>query len=89
ITRLHWQEIISMLHTPVKQLFNTEHPDYSKFILNKNYSEQDFLEVVFQNPQLIKGPIGILHNKAVLCDNPTDILRLDFTPGAEKEAYKA
>jgi arsenate reductase (glutaredoxin) len=88
ITRLHWNEIISMLRLPVSQLLNSGHPDYSRFIKNNDYSEQDFLEIVFQNPQLVKGPIGILQNKAVLCDDPADILHLDYTPGAEKKSYK-
>lgn len=87
ITRLHWNEIISMLQLPGSQLLNSSHPDYSKFIKDNDYSEQDFLEIIFQNPQLVKGPIGILQNKAVLCDDPADILHLDYTPGAEKKSY--
>lgn len=87
ITRLHWSEIINMLGIPASKLLNNVHPDYSKFIKNNDYSEQDFLEIIFQNPQLVKGPIGVLHNKAVLCDHPTDILHLDLTPGAEKKSY--
>jgi arsenate reductase (glutaredoxin) len=87
ITPLHWKEIIGMLDETREKILNTEHPDYARFFLNNNFSEQDFLEILFQNPQLVKGPIGILHNKAVICSNQTDILKLDLTPGAEKKSY--
>lgn len=88
ITPLRWKEIISMLGLSPKQLLNTGHPDYDHIISGREFSEQDFLEVLFQNPQLVTGPIGILHHKAVLCDDPKDILKLDLTPNAEKTAYQ-
>lgn len=87
ITPLRWKEIIDMLKLNPSDLLNANHPDYEKLFSGKNYSEEDLLEIIFQNPQLIKGPIGILHNKAILCDDPKDILGLDLTPGAEKGAY--
>jgi arsenate reductase (glutaredoxin) len=88
VTPLRWKEIIGMLGLSPKQLLNTGHPDYERIIAGKEYSEKDFLEVLYQNPQLVIGPIGILQNKAVLCDDPKDILKLDLTPGAEKAAYQ-
>lgn len=88
VTPLRWKEIIGLLGIRPKQLLNTGHPDYERIISGKEYSEEDFLEVLFQNPQLVIGPIGIFQNKAVLCDDPKDILKLDLTPGAEKAAYQ-
>lgn len=88
ITPLRWKEILGLLHMSPAEVIHEGHPDYEKIIAGKDFSESDFLEVLYQNPQLVKGPIGILQNKAVLCDDPNDILRLDLTPGAEKEAYQ-
>ncbi len=88
ITPLHWKEILEMLGPARTNLLNTEHPDYSNIFKGKNFSEQDLLEIIFRNPQIVKGPVGILHNKAIVCDTPSDILHLDLTPGAEKQAYK-
>ena len=88
ITPLRWKEVTELLGVSPKQLLNTGHPDYERIIAGKEFSEQDFLEVLFQNPQLVKGPIGIFNKKAVLCENPQDVLQLDLTPGAEKAAYQ-
>jgi arsenate reductase len=88
ITRFRWEEIINLLQLGPSGLLDTTHPDYALIISGKDFSENDFLEVLCHNPQLVKGPIGILHNKAVLCDDPKDILKLDTTPAAEKKAYQ-
>ncbi len=89
ITPLRWKEILSLLQMSPAEVIAHGHPDYAKAFSNKEFSEGDFLEVLFQHPQLVKGPIGILHNKAVLCEDPKDILQLDLTPSAEKQAYQA
>ena len=88
ITRFRWKEIINMLKLSPAELLDTGHPDYEKLIAGKDFSDNDFLEVLCHNPQLVKGPIGILDTQAVLCDDPKDILKLDATPAAEKEAYQ-
>jgi arsenate reductase len=88
VTPTHWKEILGMLHMAPSELINTGHPDYERTYSGKDYSESDYLEVLFQNPQLVKGPIGILQKKAILCEDPNDILHLDLTPGAEKQAYQ-
>ncbi|MDH4091039.1 MAG: glutaredoxin [Cyclobacteriaceae bacterium] len=85
ITPLHWKEILNLLHVGPSSLINNGHPDYNRLIAGKDFSEDDYLEVLFQNPQLVKGPIGVLHDRAVLCDDPNDILRLDDTPDAEQQ----
>ena len=88
ITPFRWKEVLSMLNMSPLELINMGHPDYEQTFSGKDFSENDFLEMLFQNPHLVKGPIGILHNKAILCHDPNDILRLDLTPGAEKQAYQ-
>lgn len=85
ITPLLWKEILNLLHVGPSSLINNGHPDYNRLIAGKDFSEDDYLEVLFQNPQLVKGPIGVLHDRAVLCDDPNDILRLDDTPDAEQQ----
>ena len=37
------------------------------------------LNVLLNSPELLKGPIAIRKNKAILCDNPMDILKLGIT----------
>lgn len=88
VTPFRWKEIINLLHLPsAKDLINANHADYQKILAGKDFSERDLLEILYQNPQLVKGPIGVLENHAVLCEDSADILQLDATPQAEKEAY--
>jgi arsenate reductase-like glutaredoxin family protein len=88
VTPFRWKEIIGLLNmsNPL-DLLDHRHSDYAKIIAGKDYLEGDLLEILYQNPQLVKGPIGVLENHAVLCEDPNDILRLDQTPLAEKEKY--
>jgi arsenate reductase len=88
VTPFRWKEIINLLHVPSgMDLINEDHPDYQKILAGKDFSERDLLEILYQNPQLLKGPIGVLENHAVLCEDSADILQLDTTPQAEKGAY--
>ena len=80
VTPLRWKEIITMMKMDPSEILDTGHPDFEQILSGKDFSEDDFLEVLFQNQQLIKGPIGILHHNAVLCIDHKDILSLDLTP---------
>ena len=88
VTPFRWKEIMGLLHvgSPV-DLLDSNHPDYAQVISGKEYSESDLLEILYQNPQLVKGPIGVLENHAVLCEDARDILRLDQAPLAERSSY--
>jgi arsenate reductase-like glutaredoxin family protein len=89
VTPFRWKEIINLLHVQSgKDLVNTQHPDYARIIGDKDFSESDLLEILYQNPELVKGPIGVFGNHAVMCEESRDILQLDSSPQAEKEAYK-
>lgn len=88
VTPFRWKEIINLLHVQSGiDLVNTSHPDFAKVLGGKDFSERDLLEILYQNPQLVKGPIGVLENHAVLCQAPADILTLEHTPAAERQAY--
>ena len=85
VTPFRWKEIINLLHVPsAKDLVNPAHPDYAKVLGNSDFSERDLLEILYQNPQLVKGPIGVLENHAVLCKEPADILSLEHTPSTKR-----
>lgn len=88
VTPFRWKEIIGLLHAQsALDILNPSDPEYTRVLGNQDFSEGDLLEILYQNPQLVKGPIGVLENNAVLCDDPADILRLDNTPQAEKKSY--
>ncbi len=52
------------------------HPYYQKNIRGRAFNDQDWLNVIMHNPSLLRAPIAIRGNKAVLCSSATDIYKL-------------
>ncbi len=75
-TGTSWQQILSSLDLHPKQLMNKSHPYYQKNIRGKEFGNEDWLNVIKNNPSLIKAPIAIREGKAVLCVSATDIYKL-------------
>lgn len=72
-----WQHIIMALKLHPKQLMNKAHPYYQEHLAGKEFNDADWLNILMNNPTLIKAPIAIRGNKAVLCVNSTDIYQLN------------
>ena len=75
-TNTSWHMILKYLDMDAKQLLNKAHPDYQKNIRGRDFNGVGWLNILQNNPHLIKAPIAIKGNKAVLCTNPTDIYKL-------------
>jgi len=75
-TGTSWQQILKALDIHPKDLLNKSHPYYQQNIRGKTFGEEDWLNVIIHNPSLLKAPIAIRGNKAVLCSNATDIYKL-------------
>jgi arsenate reductase len=75
-TTTSWKQILNSLGMHPKELFNKAHPEYQKSIKGKEFNDEDWLDMLQRNPHLIKAPIAIRGNKAILCTNSTDIYRL-------------
>ena len=43
---------------------------------SEDFIDEDWLNVVINNPDLIRSPIAIKGNRALFLDNPSDILRI-------------
>lgn len=72
-----WKEIINMLGLRPKDLLDKSHAEYQAKVRGNTFTMTGWLEVLTNNPHLLKAPIAVYHNKAVLCQSPTDILKLD------------
>jgi arsenate reductase len=77
ITATQWDSILLKLGLRAKDLLNRAHPDYQKYIAGKNWDDEDWLKILVKYPYLIKSPIALFRNKAILCRTPSDILKLD------------
>jgi len=76
LSKLRWAEILIMLNMKPKDLLNKADPKYQKEIAGHEFDEDGWLEIIRNNPAMIKGPIAIMDGKAVLCVNPNDIYKL-------------
>ncbi len=65
-----------MLDLPPKKLLNKSNPKYQAEIARHTFNDDDWLSILTNNPCMIKGPIAIMNNKAVLCEKPKDIYKL-------------
>ena len=75
-TGTSWQQILKELDMHPKELFNKAHPDYQAKLRGKEFGENDWLNIIKFNPSMIKAPIAMRGDKAVLCVSATDIYKL-------------
>jgi len=77
ITSTGWRSILQKLNLRPKDLLNRAHPDYQNLIAGKSWDDEGWLNILIRNPHLIKAPIAIKKERAVLCISPNDILKLN------------
>ncbi len=71
-----WQQILKAIGLHPKELLNKAHPYYQAYIRGREFDEEGWIKIIMRNPQLLKAPIAIRGDKAILCCSPYDILRL-------------
>lgn len=70
-------ELAELLKIPIEYLINKNNSDYEKLIgKQKIFDSEDWVKVLKEHPKLMKYPIALKGNKAILVDTPTDILKL-------------
>lgn len=76
LTTTMWNTLLQKLNIEAKQLFDKSQPYYQQFLRGRLYDDEGWLNIIRRNPQLIKAPIVVYGNKAILCTNPTQIFSL-------------
>jgi arsenate reductase len=71
-----WRQILGLLNMEPKQLVNKANPYYQLNLKGRHFETDDWINILTHQPDLIRAPIAIKGNFAVLVDNPTDIYRL-------------
>lgn len=75
-----WGSIINALDMHPKDMLNKCDPYYQEFIRGKEFDLDCWINILKKSPELIKAPIAIRGNKAVLCLTPTDVHKLSGVP---------
>ncbi len=75
LSATHWAELASRMAIQIKDLVNTENPDFlQKFGHTNQLSDEDWLKLLVHNPDILKAPIVMKGDKIVMMSNPHDML---------------
>ena len=69
-------ELSDRLGILVKDLVNQDHPAYMAKFEPGEFSSDDWIKMIRNNPEIMKQPIAIRGDATILIETPTDILRL-------------
>jgi arsenate reductase len=69
-------EIANKLSLKVSDLVNQEHPQYSKHFEKHELSTEDWIKMIQHHPEIMKQPIALRGDIAILVETPTDIIKI-------------
>lgn len=84
LTRTQLAELMQKLNIEVEELIDKTDDQFQDQYEGADMDENGWLEVLVHNPIMIKTPIGILGDRAVICDLPNQILELDKGQGYDE-----
>ncbi len=76
LTPTMWRTLLKTMNLTPKEILDKSKPLYQEKFRGKEYRYEDWLSVIIENPALIKAPIVVYRNKAILCKTPTDVLKI-------------
>lgn len=71
-----WHSILTKLNKTPKELLDKSKPYYQANIKGRDFEERDWTSLLMNNPDLVRSPIAIRGNRALILDNPTDIFKI-------------
>jgi arsenate reductase len=75
LTATHWAGLASRMKVSIPDLVNTEHPNFSqKFGRLDQLSDEDWLNLLINNPDILKAPIVMKGDKIIMMRNSQDML---------------
>jgi arsenate reductase (glutaredoxin) len=85
LTSTMLKEIARLLDVEVVRLVDSTSTRYRKEYEGKDFSDADWLLAMVHNPDLMKTPIVFLGRRGIICDIPSQALRLKTSvPGKNK-----
>ncbi len=72
----YWKEILKRLELHPKEVMDKSLPYYQEHIRGRDFDSESWLKVLSKNPQLLRSPIVITGDRAVLIDNPSEVSQI-------------
>lgn len=70
------RQVLEQLNLRPKDLLNRAHPYYQEHLRGRDFDAEGWLNVLAHNPGLLKAPIALRGDKAVLCEPASRICSL-------------
>jgi arsenate reductase len=80
------RQVIEHLNVRPKDLMNRAHPFYQQHVRGRDYDTEGWLYVLARNPQLLRAPIALFGDRAVICDPASNIQTLTEARNKQKVA---
>ena len=71
-----WRDLLNKLELRPKDLMNRSHPYYQEHIRGRDFDMDGWLNILIRSPEIIKAPIAMRGDRAILVHTPTDLLKL-------------
>lgn len=62
------RQVVQQLRVRPKDLLNRAHPYYQQHVRGRDLNMEGWLDVLRHNPQMLRAPIALMGDKAVLCE---------------------
>ena len=69
-------ELAERLNIEIKDLVNPNHPAYKSRFEHHDFSSEDWIKMIRQNPEIMKQPIALRGKITILVETPTDIIKI-------------
>ena len=69
-------ELADRLRINVADLVNQEHPNYLSRFEHHDFSTNDWIKMIQNNPEIMKQPIALRGEITILVETPTDIIKI-------------
>lgn len=67
---------IKKLGKDPKSIVDKSNPYYQNELRGKDFNWSEWYEIIRHHPKLLKAPLAMYKDKAVICQSPNDMLRL-------------
>lgn len=76
LSRQEFKELLMKLNMKPEALVRTQEAEYKEKLKGKNFTDEEWITILLENPKLIQRPIVVKNNKAVLGQPVEEIDRL-------------
>lgn len=73
LTEMQFKELLSKLGLPANEVVRKQEDYYRDHLKHLDLSESEWVKILIENPKLIRRPIVVSGDKAVIADPPQNI----------------